>query len=259
MLAQMVRRPSPRAARAPRPAASRRAERPQLTPTERVRAQVEPPSKLARTLAVAERAVLDEAITRAARLYESVGDAWADFGRWLFTHVFGEDTKAAIDHREDNPIWQALYALADSAKVRLRQDELERAVLTAAYDKRLNSDAWRALEFGRKWRLLKLKDDKLLRQAAQHVLSANLDTRAIDLYVRRVLEEQQTTTATRVHVGALIGALDRMQQRLTDRAFARQLEGAAKKLSEDKREALIGSVTEARDALDATLHRLKKA
>jgi hypothetical protein len=258
MLVVMAQRSSPRAARATRPAAKQRPSPSPLAPSERSPARIEPASKLARSLAVEERAVLDEAIVRAARVYESVGDAWSDFGRWLFTHVFGEDTKAAIEHREDNPVWQALVALADGAKVRLRQDELERAVLTAAYDKRLNSDAWRALEFGRKWRLLKLADDKLLRQAAQHVLSANLDTRAIDVYVRRVLEEQQNPVTTRVHVGALISTLDRMQQRLKDRTFARQLESAAKKLTDDKRDELIESIIEARDALDATLRKLER-
>jgi hypothetical protein len=208
------------------------------------------------SLGPAERAVLEQALERGAAVRASADSAWAEFGQWLFAHVFGDDTSSAIDHRDDNPIWAALYALADGAKLRVRHDELERAVLTAAYDKRLNSDAWRALDFGRKWRLLKLADDKLLRRAAQHVLSTNLDTRGIDAYVRAVLEEQSEPVAVRVNVSALVGALDRMQEKLTDRGFAKQLASASKKLSDDKREALVSSINATRDALDAILRRL---
>lgn len=200
--------------------------------------------------------MLDRAVERGAAVRTTVDTSWTEYGQWLFAHVFGGDTSSAIDHREDNPVWAALYALADGAKLRVRHDELERAVLTAAYDKRLNSDAWRALDFGRKWRLLKLADDKLLRKAAQHVLSTNMDTRGIDAYVRAVLLEQQEAVPVRVSVPALVGALDRMQEKLTDRAFTKQLVSASKKLTDDKREALVSSISAARDALDAILRRL---
>lgn len=213
-------------------------------------------ARATRRLSDTERAVLDEAVTRSAAVISAIDTSWAELGRWLFTRVFGEDSTSAIEHRRDNPVWVALYALADGAKVRARHDELERALLAAAYDKRLNHDAWRALDFGRKWRLLKIADDKLLRKAAQHVLATNLDTRGVEAYVRAVLEESATPVAVRVNVPALVGALDRMQERLTDRAFGRQLEKAARQLSDEKREALVASITQTRDALDAMLGRL---
>jgi hypothetical protein len=205
-----------------------------------------------------DRAVLAEAVSRADAAHSAIDSQWVELGRWLFAQVFGEDTASAIDHREDNPIWNALYALADSPKVRVRHDELERAVLTAAYDKRLNSDGWRALDFGRKWRLLRLADDKLLRKAATHVLSANLDTRQTETYVRNLLAEQSEAPAVRASVTALVGQLDRMTERVSAKAYARQLESAAKKLDDEQREALVAALESAREALGALQARIEK-
>ena len=205
-----------------------------------------------------DRAVLTEAIARAEQTSAAIDARWSDLGRWLFTHVFGEDTRSAIEHREDNPIWRALFSLADSAKVRVRHDEIERAVLAAAYDKRLNSDAWRALDFSRKWRLLRLADDKLLRKAATHVLASNLDTRQTEAYVRNLLAERDEAPAVRVNVAALRGQLDRVTERMGAKAYARQLEAAAKKLSDAQRAQLLASLESAREAIDAIHARLKK-
>lgn len=210
------------------------------------------------SLSPSDHAVLTEAIARADAVRATIDSTWTDFGRWLFTHVFGEDTSSAIDHREDNPIWAALYAMADSHKVRLRHDEIDRAVLCAAYDKRLNHDAWRALDFGRKWRLLRLVDDKLLRQAASHVLATNLDTRKVDAYVRNVLAEQDIELATRVNVPAFVGQLGRIHERVSGKAFARQLESAAHKLTDEQRDKLLDTLDQTRAALDALHARLKQ-
>jgi len=212
-----------------------------------------------RALSAQERAVLTEAISRAKTVQEAIDSQWVEFGQWLFTSVFGEDTRSAIEHRDDNPLWSALFALADSAKVRVRHEELERALLTAAYDKRLNSDAWRALDYGRKWRLLRLEDEKLLRKAATHVLSANLDTRAVDAYVRNLLAEEGETPVVRVSVPALVGLLDRLSERTSSKGFGRLLEAAAKKLTDDKRDALLASLESARNALDGLYARIKKS
>jgi hypothetical protein len=56
---------------------------------------------------------------------------------------------------------------------------------------------WRALDFGRKWRLLRLADDELLRNAATPVLSASLDTRQTEASVRNLLAEQSEARARR--------------------------------------------------------------
>jgi hypothetical protein len=234
--------------KAPKPASPKAAEPAALAP-------VAPDSSSG--LSPTDHAVLAEAITRAETVRATIDSTWTDFGRWLFAHVFGEDTASAIEHREDNPIWAALYALADGPKVRLRHDDIDRAVLCAAYDKRLNSDAWRALDFGRKWRLLRLEDDKLMAKAAKHVLATNLDTRKVDAYVRNVLAEQDVEIPTRVNVPAFVGQLGRFHERVSTKAFARQLESAANKLTDEQREKLLETLDQTRATLDALRARLK--
>jgi hypothetical protein len=221
-------------------------------------AQLAPPPDSSSALSAADRAVLAEAISRADAVRSTIDSTWTDFGRWLFAKVFGEDTVSAIDHREDNPIWAALYALADGPKVRLRHDEIDRAVLCAAYDKRLNSDAWRALDFGRKWRLLRLADDKLMAKGAKHVLATNLDTRKVEVYVRNVLAEQNIELPTRVNVPAFVSQLGRFHERVSGKAFARQLESAANKLSDEQREKLVETLDQTRATLDALRARLNQ-
>jgi hypothetical protein len=219
---------------------------------------VRAPSEVHDKLDAAEKKVLDEAIERAATVFETVDDAMSELGRWLFAQVFGDDTTAAIEHAEDNAVWSALVDRSDSAKVRLTRDALRAAVLCAAYDKRLNSDAWRSLDFSRKARLVRLGDDKLLRKAAQHVLATNLGVRHVDAYVRNVLAELGEPAPTRVNVRAFRGQLTRWTERVGAKSFARQLEGAAKKLDEEERESLVGELESAQRALTELLARVQK-
>lgn len=206
----------------------------------------------------AERRALDEAIARASSVFETVDEALSDLGRWLFSRLFGDDSTAVLEHAEDNALWRALVAAADSAKLRLTAATLRAAVSCAAYDKRLNSDAWRALDFSRKSRLLRLEDDKLLRKAAQHVLASNLNTRQVEEYVRNVLAELGEPTPTRVNVRAFQGQLAKLTDRVSAKAFARQLQGAAKKLDDAERDALLSQLDAAREALAELAARLQK-
>jgi hypothetical protein len=210
------------------------------------------------TLDAAERKVLDEAISRVATVFETVDDAMTELGRWLFTHVFGEDSSAVIEHADDNAVWRELVAHSDSAKVRLSAEQLRATALCAAYDKRLNSDAWRSLDFSRKSRLLRLADDKLLRKGAQHVLASNLGVRQVEAYTRNVLAEIGEPLPTRVNVRAFRGQLTKWTERVGAKSFARQLEGAAKKLDEAEREQLVSDLEAAREAIAGLIARLQK-
>jgi hypothetical protein len=110
----MTLRPRTRAARAPRTTA--RAKNPpsaELAPAALTTTAADVPRSERDSLGPPplsdeDRAVLSEAIDRAAALQEAIEQSWTDFGRWVFSRVFGEDTTSAIDHREDNPIWAAL-------------------------------------------------------------------------------------------------------------------------------------------------------
>lgn len=197
-----------------------------------------------------ERTVLAQALERAAATHDTIERSLVDLGRWLFAHVFGEDSTAVIEHEADNAVWNALLAAADGAKLRLTQEVLRNTVACAAYDKRLNSDAWRSLDLSRKSMLLRIADDKLLRRAAQHVLAANLGVRECEQYARNVIAEQAgEAPPVRVSVPAFRGQLTRLTERVSTRAFVRQLEKASKQLDDDDRQALLAEIEAAQAAL----------
>jgi hypothetical protein len=155
----------------------------------------------ARALDAHERKVLDEALLRGETVRKSVEDAVVEYGRWLFAQVFGGDTSLVFDRREDHPLWNAIVEASDGPRLRLTAEAIECAVLCAAYDKRLNNDAWRALDYGRKSRLVRLEDERLLRKAAQHVLATNMKTKPLEAYVRALLMAEGERVQTRVTLG----------------------------------------------------------
>jgi hypothetical protein len=209
-------------------------------------------------LSAAERAVLAEAVARGESLRKQTDEAVADYGRWLFSQVFGDDSTAAIAHRDDNALWMAIADAADSVHLRLPLALIEAAVLCAAYDKRLNSDAWRALDFGRKSRLLRLEQDKLLRQGAQHALSANLSAKATEQYVREVLREQGEPVQARLSMGRVQRRLADFSQRLSGRAFTRRFDQLVRDADEADKKALLAEIEAAQSALATLRARVKK-
>ena len=62
-----------------------------------------------------------------------------------------------------------MIARAGGPTLRLSTRMLSVALHVAAWDKRINDEAWRGLDLGRKELLLPLGDDARLREAAQHV------------------------------------------------------------------------------------------
>jgi hypothetical protein len=210
-----------------------------------------------RALGSDEQRVLDEAIARGEAVRKSVDDGLAEYGRWLFNSVFGGDTAAILEDRDDNPLWRALTDVADSPRLRLSAELLERSALCAAYDRRLNSDAWRALDFSRKVRLVRLADEKLLRAGAQHLLATNLSAKATEAYVRAVLKEQGRPVQTRVHIRAVQTQLDRLGERFAGKDFLRRVEASARDADPAQRKALRESITRMQAALALVKTRLK--
>lgn len=216
------------------------------------------PSSAHATLSPAEKAVFAEAVSRGEALRRHTDDAIAEYGRWLFAQVFGEDSSSAIAHRGEHALWSAIAEAADSTRLRLPLAMLEAAVLCAAYDKRLNSDAWRALDFGRKARLLRLAQDKLLRQGAQHVLAANLSAKATEQYAREVLREQGEPVQVRLSVRRVQRRIADFSQRLTEREFARRFDKLVRDADPEQKRALLAEIEAAQGALAALRARLKQ-
>lgn len=101
-------------------------------------------------LGAPERKLLAEALRRAEETRDVIEDALVSFGRWLLVNVFDDDAAAALEDRRDNPVWRDLLARAGGPTLRLRERMLYVALHIAAHDKRINDEAWRNLEPGRK-------------------------------------------------------------------------------------------------------------
>ncbi|MBL8684674.1 MAG: hypothetical protein JNK05_36195 [Myxococcales bacterium] len=199
-----------------------------------------------------ERKVLDEALARGETVRKTVEDAVAEYGRWLFVQLFGGDTALVLERRDEHPLWIALLLASDGPRLRISPETLERALLSAVYDKRLNSDAWRSLDYGRKSRLVRLEDEKLLRKAAQHVLATNLRSKQVEAYVRELLRAQGEPVQSRLTLGRIGAKLERFTGEFAESDFVTRATQVYAAADEAERSAMLDHVDSAQKAL-ATL------
>jgi hypothetical protein len=207
-------------------------------------------------LTTSERAVFDEALERGEGVRRTVDSAVIEFGHWLFGRVFGGDTSAVLDSRDDNELWNAILLAADGPRLRLTPRMIEATVLCAAYDKRLNSDGWRLLDFTRKAMLLRLGDERLLREGAQHLLATNLSIEATAAYVREVRRAHGEEIQTRVTLRRVESHVARFSERLLDEHFNKRLDEVIATADAEQRRAALAQVTLAQRALGALKSRL---
>lgn len=210
----------------------------------------------AKKLTASERMVFDEALERGQKLRKTADEAVIEFGQWLFARVFGADTSAAIDSRHDNALWNAILLAADGPRLRLTPKLIEDAVLCATYDKRLNSDGWRLLDFTRKSMLLRLEDEALMREGAQHLIATNLSIAGTAAYVRSVLRESGEEVQTRVTLRRVESHVARFCERLLDENFNARLAEVISDATPAQRKATLKQIAVAKRALGAIESRL---
>lgn len=185
-------------------------------------AQAEPPTGLT----VADEKILAEALRRAEDTRNVMEDALVDFGRWMLVHVFDDNARAALEGRENNPVWADLVRRAGGPTLRLNKRVLYTALHIAARDKRITDESWRNLEPGRKALLLPLGDEALMRSAARHVTDLKLTQRATRKYVTGLLAERGTAREVRVTVPRVTAQFRQFRERVTDRSFERKVVAA---------------------------------
>lgn len=215
-----------------------------------------PKSATKTKLTTSERAVFDEALERGEGVRKTVDTAVVEFGQWLFARVFGGDTSAVLDSRHDNELWNAILVAADGPRLRLTPKLIESAVLCSAYDKRLNSDGWRLLDFTRKAMLLRLEDERLMREGAQHLIATNLSIEATADYVRAVLLANGEAVQTRVTLRRVESHIEKFCERLVDERFNARLDEVIAEADPAQRRAAIEQVTLAQRALGALKSKL---
>ncbi len=193
----------------------------------------QPDKTLARSVGAAslsadDRKLLAEALRRGEETRNVMEDALVGFGRWILVTVFDDDATAALEARRENAVWSELLARAGGPTLRLSDKMLYLALHIAARDKRINDEAWRGLEPGRKALLLPLGDEASMREGAQHVTAMKLSQRATRQYVTATLEERGDAREVRVTAPRVTAALRRFRQRVTDKAVERKTIAALK-------------------------------
>ncbi len=209
-------------------------------------------------LGAAQRKVLAEALRRAEETRDVIEDALVSFGRWLLVNVFDDDAAAALDDRHDNPVWRDLLARAGGPTLRLSERMLYVALHIAAHDKRINDEAWRNLEPGRKELLLPLGDEAAMRRAAQHVTAMKLTQRATRAYVATLRAEQGAERPTRMTPKRLTAQVRGFRERVANAGWQRRALAVAAKADPDDREAVRKELEALRSWSAAMLAKLPK-
>jgi len=189
-------------------------------------------------LSKSERALLAEALRRAEGTRNVVESALLDFGRWLLNEIFHDDAGAALENKRDNPVWLELLSRAGGPTLRLGERFLYVSLEIAAHDKRIQDDAWRLLDPGRKELLLPIKDEARMREAAQHVVAMKLSQRATRAYVRAEKAAQGTAAAPRVTQKRFEAHVRRFRERVLDPAYKRKVERSLRDLAKDEKDGV---------------------
>ena len=205
-------------------------------------------------LSAPQRKQLALALARAEETRDVMEDALVSFGRWLLVEVFNDDAGAALDERGDNPVWLELRRRAGGPTLRLSEHMLYVALHIAARDKRITSEAWRSLEPGRKALLLPLKDEKAMREAAQHVSAMKLSQRDTEAYVTSLRAEKGDVREVRVTPARFTAQVKRFRSRVTDKRFERKVVTA---LREGDATETVRELEAVRAWADRLLRRLK--
>lgn len=209
-------------------------------------------------LSKAARSLLLEAIRRGEDARDKVEGALMEYGRWLLGSVFKDDTTAALEQRNENPVWRALAHRAGGPTLRVSLKFLVVAVRIAAYDKRINDDAWRLLEPGRKELLLPLGDENALRDAAKRVVAMKMSQRATKEFVSQTRAAQGRAKAPRATPKQLASKLARINKDLLG-GSAKRVEAMMRKSNDEERKAIQKELEQLAGWVKATLGRLRAA
>ena len=208
-------------------------------------------------LSVAEREVFGEALRMGADLADEVEAKVSAFGRWLLHAVFANDAAAALDDKTKNPVWQELVRRAGGPTLRVSKHMLYVAVRLAAYDKRITDQTWRGLDTGRKELLLPLREDRRLRDAAQHVTKFNLTQTKTTAYVSELLAEGGEAPQVRLTAPVLMRRMAKIREALGGAAVLKKVRALHGEMDPKERQALAGEIDKVREVLSAIAREVR--
>lgn len=208
-------------------------------------------------LTAPEKKIFSEALRLGADLADEVEAKVTAFGRWVLEAVFANDATAALDDKTKNPIWQELVQRAGGPTLRVTRKVLYVALKLAAYDKRIADQTWRGLDSGRKELLLPLRDERRLRDAAQHVSKFNLSQTKTSAYVSELISEAGEVQQVRLTGPVLMGRMRKLRETLGGAAVLRRVRALHGDLEASERQALAAEIDKARDVLSAIAREVR--
>lgn len=208
-------------------------------------------------LTAPERQVFNEALRLGADLADEVESKVTAFGRWLLEAVFANDAAAALDDKSKNPVWLELIRRAGGPTLRVNKKVLYVALRLAAYDKRITDQSWRGLDSGRKELLLPLREDRRLRDAAQHVSKFNLTQTKTSAYVGELLSETGEAPEIRLTAPLLMGRMKKIHESLGSPTVLKKVRALHGDLDAAERQALAAEIHKVRDLLSALAREVR--
>jgi hypothetical protein len=130
-------------------------------------------------------------------------------------------------------------------------------VRLAAYDKRISDQTWRGLDAGRKELLLPLREDRRLRDAAQHVSKFNLTQTKTTEYVNELLAEDGEAPSIRLTAPVLMGRMKKIRESLGGAAVLKKVRALKADLEDSDRQALAGEIDKVREVLGALAREVR--
>ncbi len=208
-------------------------------------------------LTAPQKRLFGEALRMGADLADDLEAEISAFGRWLLEAVFANDAAAALDLKTKNPVWMELVRRAGGPTLRVSSKLLYVALRLAAYDKRITDQTWRGLDAGRKELLLPLRDDRLLRDAAQHVSKFNLTQSKTTAYVGELLAQSGEAPQLRLTAPVLMGRMKKIRESLGGMAVLKKVRALRGDLDAAERQALAGEIDKVREVLSAIAREVR--
>lgn len=206
-----------------------------------------------------ERALLAEALRRADEARDAMEDGLRAFGRWMLANLFADDTAAVLSEARGSAVYRALLARADGPTLRLSARMVSVALRVAAYDQRINDEAWRGLDLGRKEALLPLGDERSIQRAARRVSALKMTRADARRHVEALLAEQGRPSPLRLTAPRLNARVKRLRESIEPKGFLRKVQQLAKALDPEQRDALAREAEALRDAAEALLRSLRSS
>lgn len=194
-----------------------------------------------------ERRVLDEALRRGQDTADELEAQVMAYGRWLLESIFDSDATKALDDRTQNPVWLELVRRAGGPTLRVSRRMLYVALQLAARDKRIADQAWQNLDAPRKELLLPLKDDRAIREAAQHVAKFNLTQPKTREYVTELLVDGGSKRQLRITATGMVSRVRTLRASLGSAAVLRRVR--AFDLAPHERAAVADELDKLKDVL----------